>query len=128
MSKLDSNPAARFFSPAQADYIKSRYNNACAACGSRDIDILECDHWVAFNGRNTVVANGVALCHPCNLKKSQARIPGKPLAPRAPLNTITNDEYFLQLQQNRAAFAAWAARYRGKGKCGKQATPFEPPF
>jgi hypothetical protein len=126
MAKIDTNPAARFFSPAQGDAIKARYGNACAACGSRDAGILECDHWTAFNGCNTVVANGVALCGPCNRAKGNARIPGKPLAPRAAIKAITVEEYFLQLQHNRDAFAAWAALYRGKA--GKKITPFEPPY
>jgi hypothetical protein len=128
MTRLDSNPTSRFFSPAQADAIKTRYNSTCAACGSRDAAVLECDHWVAFNGSNTVVANGAALCGPCNRAKTNARIPGKPLAPRAALKAITVDEYFLQVQHNRAAFAAWVELYRGKGKCDKKATPFTAPY
>lgn len=126
MSKLDSNPAARFFSPAQADYIKARYGNACAACGSRDIDILECDHWIAFNGSNTVVSNGIALCGPCNRKKSVARVPGKPLAPRPPVDTITLDEYFLQVAANRQAFNQWVSLYKGSNRA-KRIT-FKPPY
>lgn len=125
---LDANPTARFFSPAQKQYIFQAFNGTCAACGSRDADILEADHWTAFNGSNTVMANGVALCAPCNRAKTNARIPGKPLAPRAPIKAITIDEYFLQVQKNRAAFAAWAGQYRGKGKCAKQATPYIAPY
>ena len=121
-----ANTTCRYFSPAQADAIKARYGHTCAACGSCDPDILECDHWVAFNGRNTVAANGVALCGPCNRAKGKAIIPGKPLAPRASLKAITVAEYFLQVQQNRAAFATWVSNYRGK--CAKKATRFEPPF
>jgi hypothetical protein len=128
MAKLQETPTARFFSPAQSDAIKTHYGHTCAACGSRDASIIECDHWVAFNGHNTVVANGVALCGPCNRVKGNARIPSKRLAPRAPVKAITVDEYFLQVQHNRAAFAAWVSIYSGKGKCNKKATPFTPPY
>lgn len=125
---IDTNPTARFFSPAQKELIIQRFNGCCAACGSRDQDILEADHWIAYNGRNTIVANGVALCAPCNRVKARARIPGKPIAPRAPIKAITIDEYFLQVQKNRAAFAAWAGQYRSTGKCAKKATPYIAPY
>jgi hypothetical protein len=117
---------ARFFSAAEADAIKARYNNTCAACGSRDIAILECDHWVAFDGSNSVISNGVCLCGPCNRAKGAIVLPGKPLAKRATVKAITVDEYFLQIEINRKAFAEWVENYRGKAK--KKPTLFAAPY
>lgn len=125
---LDAKPAARFFSLAQQDAIKSRYGFCCAACGSRDIRILECDHWAPYNGENTVIANGVALCGPCNRAKSDATIPGKPLTPRAPVVADSDSDYLSMVYANSDAWADYCKTYRGKGGIRKKKIVFTPPY
>jgi hypothetical protein len=117
---------ARFFSDAERETVKARYGYTCAACGSRDARTLEADHWQSFDGSNTTIANAVCLCGPCNRAKGAIQIPGKPLAKRAALKVVSVDEYFLQVEANRDAFATWAEVYRGKAK--KKPTHFVAPF
>lgn len=117
---------ARFFSDAERETVKAHYGYTCAACGSRDTRTLEADHWQVFDGSNTTLANAVCLCGPCNRIKSNKRIPGKPLAKRAPLKVVSVDEYFLQVEANRDAFATWVSLYAGVAKVKR--IPFVAPF
>jgi hypothetical protein len=104
---LDINPAARFFSTDQRKELLRQYDYVCAACGCDDIDILECDHWVPFNGENTTIANGVILCSVCNGNKHDYFVDCAKLVKRETIETDSRKVYRLRESANRAAFAQW---------------------
>ena len=111
---LDIRPDSRFFSPAQAEFIKAQYNYCCAACGATRRSTLEADHWMPFDGANTIVANGVALCSSCNkVKHNKAIDTYYRLAPRMPMpmDVPDRDE---RLDENTESFRVWCKTTKTK--------------
>jgi 5-methylcytosine-specific restriction endonuclease McrA len=111
---LDARPDSRFFSPAQAEFIKARYNYCCAACGSTRRSTLEADHWMPFDGANTIVSNGVALCSSCNKVKHNKAIDAYyRLEPREPMpwDMPDRDE---RLDANTESFKVWCKTTKTK--------------
>ena len=99
---------SRFFSDTERAAVKAAFGYTCAACGVRDDAILQADHWVAYNGNNTVLENAVCLCGPCNLAKHQMAVIHAPLKPRnVRLQAETVDEYIMQVAYNRGVWAEY---------------------
>lgn len=103
----------RFFSTVQRREIFKKFNHACAVCGLADIELLEADHFLAYeNGGKTRVDNGTCLCTLCNRIKGNTIIPEYyRLQPRKPV-TCNNDMY-AAMQQDRKRFAKWLQMFKG---------------
>ena len=104
---LPENRFARFFSDVQRAFVLSAYNNCCAACGATRLKSLEIDHWLPFDGANTLVSNAVVLCGPCNrVKRNRAIDTYYRLAPRMPMPMDMPDRDEC-LDANTDTFKAW---------------------
>ena len=120
---LPENPAARFFSDTQRAYVLAAYNNCCAACGSTRQKSLELDHWLPFDGFNTLVCNAIVLCGPCNRVKRNRTIDTYfRLAPRQPMPLDMPDRDD-RLDDNTDAFKLWCSQTKTAKKASLRFVP-----
>ena len=96
--------------PETRNAILANDNGRCVACGCADEAVLEMDHIVPAG--ETTVANGQAMCGPCNRAKADVYglVELEPFQPIDPAQTM--GEYLAETTSLRAMFAGEMADLR----------------